>query len=219
MSKINIAIDGPVASGKGTITKLIAKELEYKYLDTGAMYRAVAYYLNSKNITPEMFKKTDLEGLKISFDDENHVCVNGTSVEAFIRSPEISELSSLFSKDFDVREFLVRLQKEIISEKGYILEGRDATTMIAPDAELKIYLTADLDERARRRQQDYDERGVHKEFELIREEVKLRDERDMNKGKYSLQIVDDAIVIDNTEMSIDDQIKKVVSLAKEKIGE
>jgi cytidylate kinase len=218
MSKINIAIDGPVASGKGTITKIIAKKLGYNYLDTGSMYRAVAYFLNSKNVIVKDFKKSDLDDLKITFNDENLVCVNGKCIEEYIRNPQISELSSIFSSIIDIREFLVILQKEIIEEKGYILEGRDATTIIAPNSELKIYLTADVKERARRRQLDYSDRGVEKDFEVILEEIMQRDERDMNKGEYSLKIVDSAIVIDNTSMSVEDQVNKIVDIAKEKIN-
>lgn len=212
MEKINIAIDGPVASGKGTVAKLLANELNYNYLDTGAMYRAVALWMSRNNIIPDTFQEKLLDNIKINFDENNHIMLNGEDVSDLIRTPQIGLLSSQFSSLIPVRLFLVKQQQEIVNEGGYVAEGRDIGTVVIPNAKVKIYLTASLDERSKRRQEDYRKKGIEKSFEEVKEETHQRDETDKNKAMGALKKADDAIEIDNTNLSIDAQIKKILEL-------
>lgn len=212
MDKINIAIDGPVASGKGTVAKILAKELNYNYLDTGSMYRAVALWMDRNNITIERFKEEQLNQININFDENNNILLNNENVSDLIRTPKISTLSSEFSSLIPVRLFLVKQQQEIVKMGGYVAEGRDIGTVVIPDAKVKIYLTASLDERARRRQEDYKKKGIKKAFEEIKGETHNRDEIDKNKAMGALKKADDAIIIDNTNLSIDSQIMKLKGL-------
>lgn len=212
MSKINIAIDGPVASGKGTVAKLLTKRIGYNYLDTGAMYRALALWMNRNNISLESFNEDLLANIKIDFNEENDILLNGENVSELIRTPLISKLSSEFSTLIPVRLFLVKQQQEIVKNGGYVAEGRDIGTVVIPDAKVKIYLTASLDERARRRQEDYKNKGIEKSFEEVKEETYQRDETDKNKEMGALKKADDAIEIDNSNMSIEYQLEKIINL-------
>jgi cytidylate kinase len=216
MKRINIAIDGPAGSGKGTTAKGLAEKLDYKYLDTGSMYRAFALAMKRKGVSVEEFKEEDLKEITISLK-EGKIFLNEEDVSSEIRSSEIGVLAPLFSKIVKVREFLTKQQQEIIKEKAYVAEGRDTTTIVMPDAELKIYLDASLDVRAKRRLGDFERRGEQVSLEEVKQQLSERDEIDMNKGKYSLQKAKDALVIDTSEMGMDEQIEKVYELAQEKI--
>jgi len=215
--KINIAIDGPAGSGKGTTAKLIAKKINYRYLDTGAMYRGVALYFSENNLDYSNFKKEWLVSITLSFLENGNLELNGIDVEDKIRTPEIGILASLVSNIVCIREFLTKQQKKIIRNKGFVLEGRDATTVIAPNAEIKIYLDCDIDERVRRRAKEFEQRGIHKTIEELKEEMQKRDKNDMDKGKFSLQISSDAIVIDTTNLTIDEQVDKIYKLVLDKV--
>lgn len=218
IKKINIAIDGPSGSGKGTTSKLLAKKLGMKYLDTGAMYRAVAFGLNEKGVTESSFKKEDLEGIHINFNEKNEVMLNNVNVEDQIRTPIINTLSSVFAQMGEVREFLSKKQQEIVKDKGYVAEGRDIGSVIIPDAELKIYLNANLDERSRRRLIDFQNKGIEKTFEEVKAIVQEKDFRDTHREIAPLVKLDDAIEVDTTGMTIQGQVDEIFNLAIQKSG-
>ncbi len=210
--KINIAIDGPAGSGKGTIAKLLSKKLNLNYLDTGAMYRALALYLDNIEVSLENFNSSNLDNLEITFDSSNNILLNGEDVSDKIRNSKVSKLASDFSTLKEVREFLVKQQQEIVKEGGYVAEGRDIGSVVIPDAKVKIYLTASTSERTRRRLRDYELKGIFKSFEEVREELLVRDKQDIEKEFGALIRCDDAIEIDNTNLSINEQIEKIIEL-------
>jgi cytidylate kinase len=212
IEKFNIAIDGPAGSGKGTIAKEIAKKLEFNYLDTGAMYRALALVMIRLGVSVVNFDKSLLENIKIDFDSNNSILLNEENVSELIRTSQISKLSSDFSTLKEVREFLVSMQQEIVKEGGYVAEGRDIGSVVISDARVKVYLTASLEERARRRLRDFDKKGISKRFEEVYEELRIRDKQDIEKEFGALIKCDDAVEIDNTNLSIDEQIEKILKL-------
>ena len=217
MSSLNIAIDGPVGCGKSTLAKRLAERLALTFLDTGAMYRAVALYLSSqKGITSsEEFHMGLLDDCVLAFDDDNHILLGGEVVEDKIRTPQIGALASEFSKLQGLREFLVRQQQDIVKQGGYIAEGRDIGTHVMPDASLKIYLTAELAVRAKRRFDDYVQQGISTTLEEVTREVQERDERDMNRSFAPLQKTDDAIEVDTSAMSIEDLVSHIEGLYRQ----
>lgn len=215
--KINIAIDGPSGSGKGTTAKLLAQRLGYNYLDTGAMYRAVALELDRRGVSPEGFEERYLEGIEIDFRD-NEIILNGKKVEHLIRTPKINSLSSTFSKIPPIRRFLSAKQKEIVKDKGYVAEGRDIGSVIMPGAELKIYLNADLEIRARRRLEDFRKQDDQISFEEVVEILRAKDHQDMNREMDPLRKLPDAIEVDTSDMTIEAQVERIRVLAEEKIN-
>ena len=213
MTKINIAIDGPSGSGKGTTSKILAKKLGYNFLDTGAMYRAIAYYLHTKGILKKDFEESQLRDIKLSFNDENHICLNEIDIEKEIRTPLISQLASDFSTIPQVRQFLVKKQQEIIQHRGYIAEGRDIGSKVMPYAELKIYLDAHVEERAKRRLRDFQNQGLNYSLDDVIEQIEERDRQDMNRQTDPLVKLPDAIVIDTTNLSVEEQVEVINYLA------
>lgn len=210
--KINIAIDGPSGSGKGTTAKLLAKKLKYNYLDTGAMYRAVGLYMFENNITTNSFKINILNNLKINFDKNNNILLNNENVESKIRTPQIAEYASNFSKLKQIRDFLTSQQKEIVKQKGFIAEGRDIGSIVIPDAKIKIYLTASLEARAKRRFLDFKEKKISIKLDEVILQLKQRDEQDMKREIAPLIKCDDAIEIDTSNLSIKDQVNKIYKI-------
>jgi len=215
--KINIAIDGPSAAGKSTTAKILADKLNYKYLDTGAMYRAVGLYMFENNITLDSFKEEILENILINFNEKNIIELNGIEVENKIRTSEIAKYGSDFSKLPSIRNFLGNLQKKLISEKGYVAEGRDIGTVIIPDAEVKIYLTASVESRAKRRLKDFKEKGIESVLETIKKEIEERDYQDMNRNTSPLKQAEDAILLDNSNLTIEEQVNKILKIINSKI--
>jgi len=216
--KINIAIDGPVASGKGITSKLLATKLNYNYLDTGAMYRAIGYYLNKKNISKETFKNSDLNNLNIEFNEFNDVILNGINIENEIRTPLGGELASTFSTIPEIRKFLVKIQKQIIKNGGFIAEGRDIGTVVIPDAEIKIYLTADLETRAKRRLEDFKIKGLLYTLEEIKLQISQRDHQDMTREDSPLTKAKHALEIDNSNYSIEETVNIIYTIIKKVIN-
>ena len=217
-----IAIDGPVGSGKSTIAKLVAQKLGFTYIDTGAMYRAVALKI-IKTKTPlkvsEIVKmmentKIDLvqteEGLKVYLDGED--------VSEEIRTEDVAKLASQIARYGEIRKRLVQLQRELGERAGnVVIEGRDTGTVIFPNAELKIYLTASPEERARRRYEQLKEKGFNVPFEHLVEKIKERDKMDMERKESPLKPAEDSVIIDTTDKTIDEVVEMIINLAKERI--
>ena len=221
---INVAIDGPAGAGKSSIAKAVAKSTGYIYADTGALYRSVAYYTINKGISPsdKAAVVSLLDGLEIKLeyiDGQQRVIVAGEDVSDKIRTPEVSMGASVVSA-IPVREFLFDLQKKIASENNIIMDGRDIGTVVLPEAQLKIFLTASAEERARRRFAELKEtEGIT--FENILEDIIRRDENDMNRTVSPLKQADDAILVDTTKMTIDEVIallEKMIRETEERVG-
>ena len=206
MAKINIAIDGPSGVGKSTIADIVADKLNYVHLDTGAMYRCVAYYVLKKA----------LSDLKISFQND-HVYLNGEDVTKEIRTNDISMMASKTSAVPMVRQKLVDLQKEIAKSKGYILDGRDICTVVLPDAEVKIFMNADAKARAQRRYDEYINKGIDADYETIYQDIIARDYQDSHRKISPLKKADDAIEIDTSHLTIDEVVDAVLNIINKEI--
>ncbi len=213
----SIAVDGPAGAGKSTIAKRVAKELGFIYVDTGAMYRSMALYFLRHGIKGSEEEKVsaacgDIE-VSIEYEDgEQQVFLNGENVNAFIRTEEVSMMTSDTSKYPKVREKLLSLQRELAKKKDVIMDGRDIGTCVLPDADLKVYLTASSGERARRRYKEQTERGIVCDLEQIEKDIIARDEQDMNRAVSPLKQAEDAVLVDASDMTIDEVTAKIVSL-------
>ena len=219
--RLIIAIDGPSGAGKSTVAKALARRLGYTYIDTGAMYRAVALKA-SRGGAPF----ADEEGLYrwasslhmtfVEEDERQRVFCDGEDVTEAIRSPEVSLLASDISKRKSVREALVCMQRELGKPGGIVLEGRDIGTVVFPGAEIKFYLDADAEERARRRYDEFIEKQMKVDFEQIREEVIRRDENDMTRTHSPLRKAEDAIWIDSTDLSAEEVVEEMLRIIQVK---
>ncbi|ADQ40818.1 cytidylate kinase [Caldicellulosiruptor acetigenus I77R1B] len=217
MKKINIAIDGPAGAGKSTISKLLASQLGYIHIDTGAMYRAVGLKVLKSNISPhdsrkivEILNSTDIQ-IKL-VDGKQLVFLDGEDVTEKIRQPEVSMYASDVSKIREVRERLVKMQQDLAKQKGVIMDGRDIGTHVLPNAELKIFLTATAEERAKRRFLELKQKGYDVDYYQLLDEIKKRDQNDMTREFAPLRVAEDAIVIDSTSLSIEEVLQKVLEL-------
>ena len=215
----NIAIDGPAGAGKSTIAKMAAKKLDFIYVDTGAMYRAMALYFLRRGIDAKDEKKIAeaCEHINVTIayqEGEQQVLLNGENVNTFIRTEEVSMMTSNTSKYPAVREKLLYLQRELAAANNVIMDGRDIGTCVLPDAELKIYLTASASERAKRRYLEQKERGVESDLAQIERDIIARDEQDMNREIAPLKQAEDAIYLDTSDMTIEEVVTKIVSLVQ-----
>ena len=214
-----VAIDGPAGSGKGSVTKLIAKKLNLSCIDTGAMYRCVALHMMNKGIKIHELEKINelLKNIEILLDEENEkVFLNGKDVTKQIRSVEVTKIVSQVSAIKEVRLKLVEMQRKIAKDKNIIMEGRDITTIVFPNANVKIYLDADVEERARRRQKQNEEKNIESTYEQVLEDMKKRDENDKNKEFGALKIAEDAIVLNSTGCTAEKVAKKIIKIIKDK---
>ena len=219
--KLIIAIDGPSGAGKSTVGRSLAKRLGYVYIDTGAMYRAVALKAGEGAIDTADQERLSrwVTSLRITFLFENgdtRIFCDGEDVTESIRSPEISLSASEISKMRGVREALVQMQKEMGKRGGVVLEGRDIGTVVFPDAEVKFYLDADPQERARRRFEELVKKGIPARFEETLEEVLRRDHNDMTRSISPLVKAGDAVLIDSTRLSLDEVVEKMVRVIQGK---
>lgn len=219
-----IAIDGPVGAGKSTVAKLVARKLGYLYVDTGAMYRAVALKalrlgmdINDPIVMAMLAEATDIQ-LQQQGDGSVRVFLDGEDVTEAIRTPEVSEASSIVSAHEGVRKVLAERQKAMAELGGVVMEGRDIQTVIAPDAEVKIFLTASLEERAKRRWLELQQKGISVSYEEVLQEVKERDERDKTRAIAPLRKAPDAVEIDTTGMTPEEVAEKIVELACKRAG-
>ena len=221
MKKIIIAIDGYSSCGKSTLAKALAKELHYAYVDTGAMYRAVTLYFldNNVDINNQAAVLDALKHIDIHFERKktgNHTFLNGIDIEDEIRTMRISEMVSPVSTLSDVRRFLVAQQQKMGSRKGVVMDGRDIGTVVFPNAELKIFLTADKNIRTQRRFDELTKKGQVVDFEAIKRNLVERDLIDSNRADSPLRQAEDAILIDNSHLTPAEQMQKVLDLVHEK---
>lgn len=227
-NKIVVAVDGYSSCGKSTIAKQLAQYAGYTYVDTGAMYRAVALYMSRsldsldhlQTLTQEQLL-TLLQQINISFihcSDSQHVCLNGEDVEKQVRTLEVGNMASKVSAIPLVREFLVAQQQKMGEEKGIVMDGRDIGTVVFPDAELKLFMTASPEVRAQRRYQELIDKGETPVFEDVLRDVEQRDYRDTHRDISPLKQAPDAIVIDNSELTREQQMQKVIEIFNERIG-
>ena len=217
--KINIAIDGPSAAGKSTIAKRLAKALGYSHLDTGAMYRCVGYLAAQRGIDlhDEDALTEMTASMRIRFDSEGHVFLNEEDVSAAIRENRVSMLASSVSVHPRVRKLLVDMQRQMALDKGVIMDGRDIGTVVLPDAELKIFMVASVEARARRRYQEYLDKHIEPDYDTICGDIKKRDDQDMHRAASPLTKAADAHEIDTSDMSIEEVCAAILSLVEKTI--
>ena len=212
-----IAIDGPSSAGKSTIAKMLAKELGYVYIDTGAMYRAIAFYLIENNIDYNDENKINavLDNIDVSLDydkDNNlQVLLNGKDISDKIRTQAVGDAASISSQFIKVREKLVSLQRKLADEKSCCMDGRDIASNVLPNANLKLYLTASVDCRANRRYLEEKAKGIDTTIEKVKKEIEERDYRDTHREHNPLVKVDEAVVIDTTEKTPDEVVDDILS--------
>ena len=219
MKKILIAIDGPAGSGKSTTAKLVARRLGYVYIDTGAMYRAMTLKVLNSNVDPAdetgvvaLARRTTISLVE---GGDLRVFLDGVDVTEAIRSEEVTNNASLVSSYPAVRELMVAKQREIGSEKGCVIDGRDIGTVVFPDADLKFYMVADIMERARRRQEELSGSGEELPIVQVVRELAERDRKDSTRETSPLRKADDAIEIDTTRLTIDEQVEIILNYANE----
>lgn len=213
MKKI-IAIDGPAGAGKSTVSKIVAHKLGYTYIDTGAMYRAVGLKVFESNQDFSEKLLADItDKISIELDESARVFVDGEEVTKKIRTPEISKLASDVSKFGFVRKKLTELQRKMAEHGKVIMDGRDIGTQVLPNADLKIFLTASLSERARRRFSELQAKGQQVELAEIEKEISLRDKQDSEREIAPLKMADDAILLDTTNLSVEEVSEKILKLA------
>lgn len=227
-NKITIAIDGYSSTGKSTIAKRLAKDLGYVYVDTGAMYRAVTLYAMRKLfVTDNSVNEEAVErhlafiGLKFKFDEKlgyGQIYLNDENVEEEIRLMEVSRNVSKVAAITSVREMLVKQQQDMGREKGVVMDGRDIGTVVFPDAELKIFMTASSEKRAERRYKELKDKGVDVTYDEILHNVEERDHLDTTREDSPLVKAEDAVEIDNSNLGLEEQYEKVLKLAKERIA-
>lgn len=206
MSLINIAIDGPAAAGKSTIARKVAESHSMIYVDTGAMYRAITYKYLEEGKKDDFQKLIEDMTLKLVYDKDKgqRVILNDKDVTDHLRSNEVTQNVSYVSSKAPVRTFAVEVQQQLAAEKGIVMDGRDIGTVVLPNAELKIYMVASVDERAERRQKENEEKGIPSSLNQLKKEIKARDEYDMNREISPLSKADDAITVNTTGKSIEE---------------
>lgn len=216
--RFNIAIDGPIAAGKSTIAKILAKTLGFAHLDTGAMYRCCALAAQRCKIDLEDGDAVAkvLGHTKIDFDASGNVLLNGEDVSMAIRSNEISMLASKVSAYPQVRRNLVALQQNIAAGQGYILDGRDIGTVVLPDAAVKIFMVASVKARADRRYKEYVEKGISMSYKDVYDDIEKRDYQDSHRSASPLKKADDAIELDTSALNIEEVVAAIMQILKEK---
>lgn len=220
----NIAIDGPAGAGKSTVAKKVARELSFVYVDTGAMYRAMALYLLRKGVNREEPDEIGeaCQNAEISIEYQNGeqiVLLDGENVNAYLRTEEVSAMASVSSAVPRVREKLLDLQRKLARTMSVVMDGRDIGTTILPDADVKIYLTASSLTRARRRYLEYQEKGEACDLAEIQKTIEERDQRDMTREISPLCQAEDAVLVDSSELTIDETVEKILSVYHSKVSE
>ena len=220
----SVAIDGPAGAGKSTLAKQVAQNLGFVYVDTGAIYRAVGYHMDLMGIGPK-----DKDGIERLLDDVNlkltydagglqHVILNGMDVTGEIRTPEMSRMASLISAYPAVRDFLLDLQRDMARQYSVVMDGRDIGTVVLPHADVKIYLTASPEVRARRRQKELEEKGFSCAYETVLDEIRERDAQDMTRTVAPLQQAADAEVLDTSDLNREQALAALESTIRRRLG-
>lgn len=222
--RLNIAIDGPVSAGKSSVSDAVAKKLGILHLDTGAMYRALGLAALEAGIDPgDEEKIVELcRKLKVSVTygaDGQHTFVEGRDVTGMIRTPEVGMAASTVSRYAEVRKEMVRIQQRLAAETDMLVDGRDICTTVLPNATVKFFLTADQEKRAKRRYLELKEKGMEEPFEKVLEDLKKRDEQDMNRPVEPLRQAPDAVLVDSTNLTFDETVDTIVRIVKEKCRE
>ncbi|ALN76458.1 MULTISPECIES: (d)CMP kinase [Staphylococcus] len=217
MTAINIALDGPAAAGKSTIAKHVAAQLGMIYVDTGAMYRAITYhYLKNKSQFTNFKDLISNIQLELIYDPDKgqRVLLQDEDITDYLRENDVTQNVSYVSSMQEVREFLVEAQQKLAIEKGIVMDGRDIGTTVLPNAELKVYMIASVEERAMRRLKDNEARGIDATYEQLMKDIAERDAYDMNREISPLRKADDAIEIDTTGLTIEQVTERIISLAR-----
>lgn len=219
MNYVSIAVDGPAGAGKSSVSKAVAKELGFIYIDTGAMYRAAALYMIQSGVDP-----SDAENVNARLDEidiriehaENGqiIYLNGKDVTKAIRREEVSVGASNIAVNPEVRARLVAMQREMAEKSNVIMDGRDICSTVLPNAQVKVFLTASVEERASRRYKELTEKGVECDFEKIKKDIEYRDKNDSSRAVSPLKKTDDAVLVDTTELSFDEAVEKIKELAR-----
>lgn len=224
MKNISIAIDGPSGAGKSTLAKEISAKLGYLYVDTGAIYRTIGYHVLSRGIEP-----TDAEAvaailpditIRLSYGDDGlqHMYLNGEDVTRQIRLPDVSRYASDVSAHPAVRAFLLEMQRQLARENNVIMDGRDIGTVVLPDADVKIFLTADPEARAMRRWKELEQRGTPQPFEQVFADIQKRDYNDSNRPVAPLRQAEDAVLLDTTKLNFAQSLEVLLNIIRENVG-
>ena len=219
----SIAIDGPAGAGKSTIAKRLAKELGYYYVDTGAIYRTVAYFLDLLGVSPRdvdgVERYIDELTINIEYDEDGlqHMYLNGEDVSEAIRVHEISQHASTVSAIPEVRAFLLELQRDLARKNNVIMDGRDIGTVVLPDAQVKIFLTASPESRAQRRHLELQQRGQNTKFDTVLRDIVKRDEQDTNRPIAPLRRAEDAVLVDTTHLDLEQSFQAILDSIKGKV--
>ena len=219
----SIAIDGPAGAGKSTIARRVAKELGYYYVDTGAIYRTVAYFLDLWGVSPKdvdgVTRYIDELTIGIEYDEDGlqHMIMNGMDVTGDIRTPDISQKASLVSAHAVVRDVLLDMQRDVAKQYNVIMDGRDIGTVVLPKANVKIFLTASAEVRAKRRTEELLSKGQKADYERILKEIQQRDYQDTHREVAPLKMCRDSIKVDTSEMDIDQVVAEIKAIAGKKI--
>ncbi|PEB52646.1 cytidylate kinase [Bacillus pseudomycoides] len=218
--RISIAIDGPAAAGKSTVAKVVAKELSYVYIDTGAMYRTLTYAALEQNVDIENEEKLMdvLKNVHIEFQQGENtqlVFLNGQDVSEVIRTPDVTNRVSIVAKHRLVREEMVRRQQELAAKGGVVMDGRDIGTHVLPNAEVKIFMLASVEERAERRHLENMKKGFASSLEQLKKEIAQRDKLDSEREVSPLKKADDALELDTTSLSIEEVVQKIMNIISE----
>ena len=219
----NVAIDGPAGAGKSTIAKIVAKEKSFIYVDTGAMYRAMAIHFINKGIAA-----TEMDKISAAVEDadvtieyingEQQVLLNGENVTPFLRTEEVGNMASASSVNGDVRRKLVELQQKLAETANVVMDGRDIGTCVLPNAQVKVYLTASVDVRAERRYKELIEKGMEADLEKIKKDIEERDYRDMNRDISPLRQAEDAVLVDSSNLNIEESAGAILALIDKRMA-
>ncbi|HBT20515.1 MAG TPA: (d)CMP kinase [Peptococcaceae bacterium] len=221
--KPNIAIDGPAGAGKSTVARKLAEKLGFLYIDTGAMYRALTYCALKKGIDinnpDELTELAENVEIFLTADEDGQMRVYccGEDVTSYLRDPKVSQCVSKVAEVPGVRRRMVELQRKMASAGGVIMDGRDIGTYVLPDAQLKFFITADLEERARRRLKDLEKQGYIADLEEVKKEIAMRDAKDSSRAVAPLKKAEDAVLIDTTNLTVDEVLQLIFKISRERI--
>lgn len=224
MKTVSIAIDGPSGAGKSTLARRVAATLGYVYVDTGAIYRSIGYFMSSRNVplAEEQAVVKHLSDVQVELhygeDGLQHMVVNGEDVTSKIRTPEMSMAASAVSAYPGVRAFLLEMQRKLARTHNVVMDGRDIGTVVLPDAEIKIFLTASPEARAKRRMLELEQRGMKEPFEKVLKEIEERDYNDIHRAAAPLRQAEDAILLDTTNLNFEESEQAILRLIRERTG-